>query len=108
MAAWAAAIFAVHPATVPSVAWIGGRPYLLAAALGATTLLGREFLPELDEGALCWLEKQPWPGNVRQLQNVIERAVIMSRSAELDEALLGLADEIDSILDAKEKDIMTV
>lgn len=31
IAAWSAALFAVHPATVSSVAWVGGRPYLLAA-----------------------------------------------------------------------------
>lgn len=38
IAAWATALFAVHPATVSSVAWIGGRPYLLAAVFSAWTL----------------------------------------------------------------------
>lgn len=33
LAGWAAALYALHPATVSTVAWIGGRPYLLATAL---------------------------------------------------------------------------
>lgn len=39
MAAWSAALYAVHPGTVSTVAWIGGRPYLLAAALGIWALV---------------------------------------------------------------------
>jgi two-component system response regulator AtoC len=33
---------------------------------------------KLDPGAVALLEKQSWPGNVRQLQNYIERLVVMS------------------------------
>ncbi len=50
----------------------------------------------INETALTNLMRLSWPGNVRQLQNVIERAVIMSTGTELDDAILGLADEIDS------------
>jgi DNA-binding NtrC family response regulator len=33
---------------------------------------------KLDSAAVELLEKQSWPGNVRQLQNYIERLVVMS------------------------------
>ncbi len=51
----------------------------------------------ISELALANLVRLEWPGNVRQLQNVIERAVIMSSGPELDEAILGLADELDAV-----------
>ena len=53
-------------------------------------------LMELTEGAMRGLIALDWPGNVRQLQNVIERAVILSTSGRLDEDILGLSDEIDA------------
>ena len=70
-------------------------------------LLGRHFcenfcaendkpVMEFTEGALRGLMRMDWPGNVRQLQNVIERAVILSTSGILDEGALGLADEMDT------------
>ncbi len=39
---------------------------------------GKEFQGFAPE-ALAILERHPWPGNVRQLQNTVERAVILSR-----------------------------
>ena len=33
---------------------------------------------ELDQGAIELLRRQPWPGNVRQLQNFMERLVVLS------------------------------
>ena len=49
----------------------------------------------LSEAALNALLRCDWPGNVRQLQNVLERAVIMNTTGVLDETLLDLADEMD-------------
>ncbi|MFY9345332.1 MAG: sigma-54 dependent transcriptional regulator, partial [Planctomycetota bacterium] len=37
-------------------------------------------------GALERLQQAPWPGNVRQLENVIERAVVLSRVETIDVA----------------------
>lgn len=50
---------------------------------------------EISERALANLRRQDWPGNVRQLQNVIERAVIMSNGPEVDEAIFDLANEMN-------------
>jgi transcriptional regulator with GAF, ATPase, and Fis domain len=38
----------------------------------------------LSPAAIAVLARQPWPGNVRQLVNVLERAVILQPAGELD------------------------
>jgi len=53
-------------------------------------------LLEISEGAMRCLMGMDWPGNVRQLQNVIERAVILSNDDHLDEDILGLSEEMDA------------
>lgn len=56
---------------------------------------GRPLLP-ISETAMRCLVALDWPGNVRQLQNVIERAVILCTGDELDREILGLSEEMDS------------
>ena len=38
---------------------------------------------QMDDDALVLLKSAPWPGNVRQLENVIERAVIIAEGPVL-------------------------
>lgn len=38
----------------------------------------------LGDAAGRWLQAQPWPGNVRQLRQTVERAVLVSHAAVLD------------------------
>ena len=47
---------------------------------------------ELSAASIKHLSQYPWPGNIRELQNVIERAVILSRSplVEIDHQFLSL------------------
>ena len=40
--------------------------------------------------AIKALRRHPWPGNIRELENTIERAVLMSEGPELDERDLSL------------------
>src|ERR1700727_2466782 len=42
------------------------------------------------------LVRYHWPGNIRELQNVIERAVIISRGPVLNVALTELAPDVSS------------
>jgi len=43
-----------------------------AANLGVTN-------PSIQEEALAWLEAQAWPGNIRELENVIRQALVLAR-----------------------------
>ena len=57
----------------------------LAAAL-ATDLaarLGRP-APALSEAAAAWMAEHPWPGNLRELRNVLERALVLGGEGPLD------------------------
>jgi DNA-binding NtrC family response regulator len=47
--------------------------------------LGRPNLRFSDD-AMDWLVKQPWPGNVRQLENVVERAATLTKEATITPA----------------------
>ncbi len=38
----------------------------------------------IDAEALAWLRTRPWPGNIRQLQNVIRRALTRTRNHGID------------------------
>jgi len=60
-----------------------------AAKFGAT--FGKR-VPALTEDAKSALVSYGWPGNIRELQNVIERAVILS-SGTIEAALLNLEPE---------------
>jgi NtrC-family two-component system response regulator AlgB len=45
----------------------------------------------LRPGALAAIRDYPWPGNIRELQNVIERAVILCEQADIDVSHLAFA-----------------
>ena len=45
----------------------------------------------LDSSAVRWLREHPWPGNIRELRNTIERAVLVSSDERISAA--HLADE---------------
>jgi two-component system, NtrC family, response regulator AtoC len=61
-------------------------------ATRAAEQLGRP-APALSAAGLARLERHPWPGNIRELRNVIERAVVLCAGSTLtDEHLSGLGE----------------
>ena len=61
----------------------------------------------LSQSAVSFLESCQWPGNVRQLQNVLERAVVFTDDDEItDRHLMDLVEpkETPSFLDAQNDD----
>ncbi len=51
-------------------------------ALGMCRELGRPYFPGFSEQALAQLQRYHWPGNIRELKNVVERSVYRSRAAD--------------------------
>ncbi|HEY4321472.1 MAG TPA: sigma-54 dependent transcriptional regulator [Gemmatimonadales bacterium] len=47
-------------------------------------------VPALSVEAMAFLQAYPWPGNIRELANAIERAVILSRGRPLAPEFFGL------------------
>jgi PAS domain S-box-containing protein len=75
----------VFPIRVPPLRERGDDVTLLAGEFAQRFAreLGRSIEP-LDAVAQTRLRSYAWPGNIRELQNVIERAVITARSGRLD------------------------
>lgn len=54
---------------------------------------GASDVPRLSPAALQRLMQHPFPGNVRELENLLQRAVALSASDDISAAELGLADD---------------
>jgi DNA-binding NtrC family response regulator len=69
---------AVVPVVVPPLRERAGDVAMLAQTFlqQVAERMGRP-VPDLTDAARKWLERQEWPGNVRQLRNVMERCVIL-------------------------------
>jgi len=59
-------------------------PLLVDRFLRTSAVKARKRIDGITDGALEYLQAAPWPGNVRQLENVIERAVILSGGSVIE------------------------
>jgi len=88
----------IFPIALPSLAERREDiPLLARHLLARLAVRHRVRPPEPTTEALHALAERSWPGNVRQLANLLERAVILHGGERLGvEALAGLADPADS------------
>ena len=45
---------------------------------------GKKNISDFNDAAARWLEAQAWPGNVRQLSNTVERAVVFCQGTRIE------------------------
>ena len=86
---------AVFPIEIPPLRERGDDLALLARNFAAELgkeLRGRE--ATLSESSINAIAAHNWPGNVRELENSIERACILSDTAQLEPRDLGLATDV--------------
>jgi two-component system NtrC family response regulator len=57
----------------------------------------------ISDSALRWLQHQPWPGNVRQLRHVIERALLISGKDTLEKEDFEMTVAMDSRIESREE-----
>jgi transcriptional regulator with GAF, ATPase, and Fis domain len=87
----------VVPLTVPALRERREDLDLLAEAILAELAGGRRDRWRLDTEARDWLRAQAWPGNIRQLRNVLERATIFSRDGWITRPLVaGMAEAAET------------
>ncbi len=68
----------VFPVQVPTLAERSvDIPLIAEAILGQMTADLNIVRPQLDESAWNELSRYPWPGNIRELRNVLERAAVL-------------------------------
>jgi two-component system NtrC family response regulator len=61
----------------------------------------------LSEESVRSIENHPWPGNIRELENCIKRAVIMADGKQILPDDIGL-DVVDTVLDTGSLDLRSV
>ncbi|HUU45677.1 MAG TPA: sigma-54 dependent transcriptional regulator [Acidobacteriota bacterium] len=69
----------------------GDIPLLAAHFLEQAASVYRRRGMTVSEAGLRWLQDQPWPGNIRELKQLIERTVLLADSDTLDAADLDRA-----------------
>jgi len=84
-----------YPIVIPPVRHRSGDiPYLLEYLVDVKSKeLGFRTPPAIAPGAMDCLTKYPWPGNVREMENVVERALIQNKGRILSMDAFNLSEQ---------------
>ncbi|MFW1677656.1 sigma-54 interaction domain-containing protein [Pontibacter sp. JAM-7] len=63
--------------------------------------------PALSEEAITWLQQYPWPGNIRELHNRLERGCVLAEGPTISAADLGAFDDLPEIGPAPDASLRT-
>jgi len=74
-------------------------PALAQAFLGRFALQFGKKLEGFTSAALDALKEHDWPGNIRELENTIQRAVVLAEGTTIDSEHVVLADKISATLE---------
>jgi DNA-binding NtrC family response regulator len=82
-------------------------PQLIAALLADLAERHGRPLPELSPRSLAWMKTHSWPGNLRELRNCLERALVMSEGGPLEPERPGKAGEVRprTLLETEQEEI---
>ena len=72
-------------------------PLFVHAFIAELSAEHRKPVTGITPEALAYLEQADWPGNVRQLKNAVESAIIVATSAELELRDFPLASELEPV-----------
>jgi two-component system response regulator HydG len=76
----------VVPVVLPALRErVGDIPLLVDRFIRDFSVAHKKPIEGISAGALKLLARQPWPGNIRELKNTIERMVILARGSRLEE-----------------------
>jgi len=70
---------------------IGDIPFLVAHIIKKFNERLKKTISGVTEDALAALEAHSWPGNIRELENVLERTILFSKSDRIERSDLQLA-----------------
>ena len=68
----------------------------------------RKRINGVSSGALRRLQEYDWPGNIRELQNVLERAVVLTQGAVVEPEAILIASNSHAIAASKPTDVLTL
>jgi transcriptional regulator with GAF, ATPase, and Fis domain len=100
---------AVIPVTLPPLRdRIGDVPFLAGRILERVASSRGRPAPRIDAEVLDAFERYPWPGNVRQLENLLRRVVLLAGDAPISRSVLESDPELARIFLGKQTNFVPV